>query len=82
MDLVDCGCRVETHDEVDPADSLLTVKCSTIVYCPTHQAAPELVEALKAWQGWYDGPYQEGVDYVLPPITKMKAALRKAGVQD
>lgn len=35
----------------------------------------ELKELLQAWQGWFNGPYTEGVSYIDPPLTKTREAL-------
>ena len=34
-------------------------------------------ETLKAWLGWFEEPFAEGVDYINPPLKKTKEVLAK-----
>lgn len=71
----DCGCRIETTGEYN-VEHQGTDEVQIIVYCPMHQAAPELVEACQKMYYALQIGHNDYTEYGA------KAALRKAGVQD
>lgn len=34
-----------------------------------------IVDLLRGWLDWFNGPYTEGCDYINPPLTKTNAVL-------
>ncbi len=79
-----CGCEakvtLETYGRNDAGDAMEIMGTAVIFYCPLHEAAREMLEALKALSPFIaedDGmeclakPYQDG-------INKAKAAIAKA----
>lgn len=76
-----CGCHIETHEAVDPSDSLLT---RTIAYCPMHAAVPDLVKAcrsaLRVMELEDDGR-GDLPGYLERPVNECLIALKKAGIE-
>ena len=41
-----------------------------------------IVDLLRGWLDWFNGPYTEGCDYINPPLTKTNAVLAEMGGDD
>ena len=65
--LVDCGCETKVHADGSGVE---------VYFCPVHEAAPEMLEALEAVS---DAFYRESlVEHRGDVLPKVWAAIRKA----
>lgn len=65
--LVDCGCETTVYSDGSGVE---------IHYCPLHQAAPDLLEAINTILGWFESPHS-GRETLLHGISKARIAKAK-----